>query len=65
MKEKNKIDNISEAIKIIEKQIKDFEKKRPLFFQKKKLKIYNARIEKLEESKRFLYKSIEHYFDNK
>lgn len=61
----NKIDmKIIYDIKIIDKQINELEERKPLFFQKNKLKKYNERIEKLENIKRYLYKKLEYMIEN-
>lgn len=64
MKKEESINKTIESIKIIEEQIKYFEDNKPLFFQKKKLKEYNKRIECLEYIKHSLYKKLEYNLDN-
>lgn len=65
MEKDRDIDCIIDSIKIIEEHIESFKRKKPLFFQKKKLVEYNERIEKLEYIKNSLYKSLEYKVDNR
>ena len=55
---------IVDNIEIIESQIKTFGEMKPLFFQKRKIREYNNRIEKLESIKEFLYRNLEYYINN-
>lgn len=64
MEKDRDIDCIIDNIKIIEGHIESFKRKKPLFFQKKKLVEYNERIENLESVRRYLYSSLESKIDN-
>lgn len=61
---KKEIKLITERIKIVEDQIKNLKKIKPLFFQKQKLIKYNNRINTLEELKEKLYKELEYEMNN-
>lgn len=62
-KEKSIEKNI-ESIKIIERQIKFFEKNKPYFWQKEKIVEYNNRIKMLEISREYLCKNLEYKMNN-
>lgn len=60
----NVVNKEIDNIKIIEEQIIELEKKKPLFFQKDKLQKYNQKLEKLESVRRYLYKRLEYMINN-
>lgn len=59
----DEINYIIDSIKIIDRQICEFENLRFFFLRKIKIKQYQDRIEKLENVKKALFKRLQHIMD--